>query len=243
MSRGDQMVAVCDILGFSDLVERHSLDDVVDHAYGWFRKALHFSVHRGEFPSAVPPREAFGTHPALGVAWFSDTILLYTKSDDDEAIRQLVMSAGWLIFATMIEGTTRIRAGISYGEAFIDPENSIYVGKAIVEAARLERNQQWAGGALTEHAERRVPAAARTGQFADWWITRYEVPLKGGSSLRTLVVKWTLGSHLPDWKMPWDASNTDPPASEWQRRPDVCEKFVNTKRFHDVTCSRCLRAP
>jgi hypothetical protein len=243
MSSKNRMVAVCDILGFSELVGRWPVDDVVDRAIGWLWKALHFSVHQGEFPTAVPARDAFANHARIGVAWFSDTILLYTKDDEQESIRQLVMSVGWLIFATMIEGTTRMRAGVAYGETFIDPESGIYVGKAIVEAARLEQSQQWAGGALSDSAVEHMPVPARSGKYADWWVTPYDVPLKNSSPLRTLAVKWTLGSHHADWKMAWDASNADPPPSEWDRRQDVCEKFMNTKKFHSETCTWCSRNP
>ena len=38
-----------------------------------------------------------------------------------------------------------IRGGISFGEAYINEEESVFVGKPIVEVYQLEKSQQWAG--------------------------------------------------------------------------------------------------
>jgi len=32
------VIALCDILGFSDLVKNHPLDTIVDDVLGWFRQ-------------------------------------------------------------------------------------------------------------------------------------------------------------------------------------------------------------
>ena len=81
------MIAVCDILGFKALIERTKLEEVVGGSLAWFRKALNHSLHKKEFPSSPPPTSDLYTHPNVGVAWFSDTVLLYTKHDTDEAVR------------------------------------------------------------------------------------------------------------------------------------------------------------
>jgi len=47
-------IALFDILGFSQLVEENPLESVVESTLGWFRKALHHSVVKGEFPSETP---------------------------------------------------------------------------------------------------------------------------------------------------------------------------------------------
>ena len=235
------LIAVCDILGFSYLVEKNPLDSVVDNALGWFRQALNHSVHKGEFPSTFPPTRDLDSHQHVGVSWFSDTILFYTKDDTDEAVRQLLLTVGWLLFETMLEGTTRVRAGIAYGEAHIDKENSLYVGLPIIEAYNLEKQQQWAGAALTKSACARIPEYARTGKFADWWIVPYDVPLKGGEVLTTLAVNWNWGIHAPDWRLLWSKSSELPTEEAWANDASVCEKFLNTKRFHELHCHDCKR--
>lgn len=230
------MVALCDILGFSSLIKRNSLDIVVNQEFGWFRKALFHSVHKDEFPCEIPKTSDFQGHEHVGVAWFSDTILLYTLRDNDEAVRELVMTVGWLIFETLLGGSTRIRGGVSYGEAFIDKENSIFVGMPIVEAYLLEQRQQWTGAALTDAARERIPEYARSGNYADWWVIPYDVPLKDNLTYNTLAINWTWGIHQSDWRLQWSESSNFPSDKDWKEQPDICEKFINTKKFHDTFC-------
>jgi len=233
------MVAVCDMLGFSELVEKSSLDALVSGPLGWLRKALHHSVHKQQFPTEIPTKEDFLGHQHVGVAWFSDTILLYTRQDSDEAVRDLILTTGWLVFETLMGGSLRIRGGIAYGGTYIDEKDSVFVGKPIVEAYRLERKQQWSGVALTPSASQRIPNEAQTGRYGDWWVVPYDVPLKGGDTLRTLAVNWTWGFHHPTWRPRWSPSADAPTDSDWKARADVCEKFVNTKAFHDALCRNC----
>jgi hypothetical protein len=237
--RQQSMVAVCDILGFSKLVENRTLDEVVGGALGWLRKALHHSVHKREFPTEIPSREEFFGDVHVGVAWFSDTILLYSREDSDEAVRNLILTVGWLLFETILGGFTRIRSGISYGEVYIDDKDAVFVGKPIVEAYRLEQRQQWSGAALTERASERIPQQVRHGQYADWWVVPYEIPVKDDPVLRTLAVNWTWGLHHPDQLLRWSPTADVPTESDWESRPDVCEKFINTKVFHDRLCHQC----
>ena len=166
----DYLIAVCDILGFSNLVENNPLEVVVDKSLGWFRKSLHHSVHKGTFPKATPTLKQLQSDTNVGLAWFSDTILLYTKRDTDEAVRTLLSVVGWLIFETILEGNTKVRCGVSYGPAFVDPDNSLYVGRPIVDAYRLEQRQEWAGGPLTPEAVDRIPPAYRDGHSLEWWL-------------------------------------------------------------------------
>ena len=228
------MIVVCDILGFSHLVQTTPLQHVVDDSLGWLRKSLHHSLHKRDFPDDIPKKSEFLGNDHVGVAWFSDTILFYTRHDDREAIRQLIHTVGWLLFETMMAGRL-IRGGISFGEAYIDEEDAVFVGKPIVEAYQLEKKQQWAGVALTDAAVERIPEQARSGHLSDWWVTPYDVPLK---ALRTLAINWTWGGHSW-WRVSWSSKKEEPDESDWATRPDICEKFVNTKAFHKAVCRTC----
>lgn len=230
-------VAVCDILGFSDFVARLSLDDVVAHGLGGLRHALYFALY-GENPADKLTLVDFMRHSDVGVAWFSDTILLYTKNDKDEAIRSLMSVLSELIFFMMMR-QTRLRAGVAYGLAHIDPENALYVGQPIVDAARLEQDQQWAGGALHESACDRLRRAAGDDPSMDWWVVLYDVPLKGRRTLHTFAVNWNEGIHPPHWRLVWSPTSEAPTRRDWETRPSVCEKFVHTKAFHEKYCGDC----
>jgi hypothetical protein len=237
--RPKYFIAVCDILGFSDLVRDNDLDFVVEHSVGWFRKSLNHSVHKIKFPTEIPPTEDLDKHPKIGVAWLSDTVLFYTKEDTDESIQELLSTVAWLLFETISEGRTKVRGALAYGEAFIDAPNSLYVGTPIIEAYSLEQEQQWSGAALTQSAIDRLPPLARSGEYADWWLVPYDVPLKNKSSQNTLAVNWNQGIHHPSWRLRWSKSSDLPLESDWKDKPSVCEKFVNTKIFHELHCFYC----
>ena len=116
-----------------------------------------------------------------------------------------------------------IRGGISFGEAYIDEEESVFVGKPIVEAYQLEKRQQWAGVALTEKAVERIPERVRLGVFGDWWVVPYDVPLKEDNTLQPLAVNWTWGGHSW-WRVSWSESKKLPDESDWGCLPGcLCE--------------------
>lgn len=230
-------IALCDILGFSDLVKSNPLDGVVDKVLGWFRQALHFSINKNGWPESVPTFDEINKNSKIGLAWFSDTILLFTREDTDENLQELLQTVEWLLFGTMYY-TTRIRAGIAYGDAFIDTKNAMYVGVPIVEAYQLEQQQQWSGAALSESAYDRIPEFARNGRLADWPILPYNVPLKENKTINTLAVNWTCGIH-DEPPLSWSEKSKEPTPEDWEIRPSVCEKWQNTKQFHTDVCDQC----
>jgi hypothetical protein len=230
-------IALCDILGFSDLVKGNQLDAVVDNVLGWFRKALHHSINKNGWPEIVPNFDEIDKNSRIGLAWFSDTILLFTREDTDESLQELLQTVEWLLFETMLYNT-RMRAGIAYGEAFIDPKNAMYVGAPIIDAYQLEQQQQWSGAALTKSAAERVPEYARNGKFADWPILPYNVPLKENHKINTLAVNWTYGIHnQPLFR--WSKKSDEPTSEDRASKPSVCEKWQNTKQFHLDVCDQC----
>jgi hypothetical protein len=233
------MVAVCDILGFSKLVKDYPADVVVKDILSWVRKALYHSTHKNNFPQHVPTLKELQTHAHLGLVWFSDTIMLYTNEDNDESIRTLITTLSWLLFETIFNPYARLRCGVSYGQAVIEPENAIYVGKPFVEAFELEKSQAWSGGALTSKAVQRIPEEAREGQNINWWVVPYKVPLKEDKHLQTLAIDWTWGIHKQRDFLHWSKTSENPKKSDWETNPDICEKFVNTKNFHDAVCVFC----
>ncbi|MCK4392070.1 hypothetical protein KAX17_04125 [Candidatus Bipolaricaulota bacterium] len=214
------------------------LDQVIGNALGWFRKVLHHSLHRDGFPDNIPTLAKLDTHDKLGFAWFSDTVLFYTLQDNIDCYRLLCSTVAWLLFETMFDPHTRVRCGVSYGEAYIDKPNGLYVGEALIKAHKLEKAQMWSGGAFTKQAEVKLPAAARIGQLYDWFVVPYKVPLKDKQMRSTLAVDWTKGLH-PEFTLPWSKSSPEPTPEDWKCRKDVCLKWQNTVKFHTDVCKQC----
>lgn len=238
-SAENRTVAICDILGFRELVAKNELRVLVNERLGLFRRLLGYCVDKGQFPELPPKLAELRERERIGFAWFSDTVLIYARSDDELACRDVIESVGWLLFATM-STTMRLRAGISYGPLFADPENEIYVGQALVDAHELEQAQQWAGAALTISAANRIPPRTTTGERFQWWVCEYPVPLKPGSHVEcsNLAVDWTQGIHR-EFDLRWSDTHDEPTADERSQLTSVVEKWRNTRRFHQETCINC----
>lgn len=238
--KANYTVAVCDILGFGSYVKRSSLDCIINDSLSWFSKAMYQLLNKSEFPEHQVTLKELQSNPQLGMAWFSDTILVYTRHDDDKCLCSLLQFLSFLLFETMYVSEVRIRCGVSYGEAFIDPENSLFVGLPIVNAYQLERKQQWSGGALTNEAVQRIPEFARNGKFTDWPVIPYHVPVKEGQMLNTLAIDWTIGIHeQDDFLFPYSRGTPEPSPDDWRTRKSICEKWSNTRAFHQHVCHYC----
>jgi hypothetical protein len=243
-------MALCDILGFSELIKTQPLDTVIDKHLPSFQQALHGAIHGTDAPpGTLPSLEKLRDQTRLGIGWFSDTVLLYTLEDEDENVKMLIRAVGYLLFRTMIRGWTRIRGAIAHGEAYIDEKDSIFVGKPIVEAYNLEKVQQWSGCALTDSAADRVRDMVREVEqqaqrlqqspryiLPDLWLTSYAVPLKGNLATKELfAVDWTLVLHL-ELDFPWSRARAEPNDDD---NKDVVEKWKNTRQFHRDQCRHC----
>ncbi len=233
-------IAICDILGFKKLVQERPLDEVVQKHLAEFFQKLYHSIHQDGFPDKVPSLRQVQTQSKLGVAWFSDTIIIYTLKDSDENLQSLISTVSWLLFETILKGITHVRCGISYGETYIDAENAIYIGQPLIDAHLLEKAQVWSGGALTPEAIDRVPEFARGGTFLDWPVVPYDVPVESGSS--KVAINWTVGRHIPPpLKLLWSSQSDTPTLNDWQENSKVCKMFQNTKDFHDKICRQCAK--
>src|SRR6266481_3154362 len=238
--KSNYTIALLDILGFGELIEQNPLATVVDKPLSWFRKSLGHSIRQAGYPNDVPSLEHLLNQSKLGLAWFSDTLLLYTLQDTDEHLKDLMVTLGWFLFETMFLPRTRIRGAVAYGEAHIDAKNSIFLGKPIIEAHRLEKIQAWSGCSLTESASRRIPEGVRydPDQLFFYWLTQYPVPLNGAEPQEMLVVDWTLGVH-DRFDFPWASSSAEPSTEDWETKRAICEKWKNTRQFHRDVCRDC----
>ena len=239
----ERMVAVCDITGFARLVERSSLEQLVGTHLTFFRQALRHALHQDAPESSDLSLAALRQQSRVGIAWFSDTVIVYGLDDSDEACHNLIETIGWLIFETLV-GTpsTKFRAGVAYGELHTDVENEMYVGKGLVEAYKVEREQEWTGGALSCSAKQRVSAATNPQlPTSGWWLTPYTIPVKGGpesAPVSDVAIDWTLGIHEPT-HIPWSSESAEPAPGDYQERADVCRKWYNTRQFHRAMCRWC----
>lgn len=240
-------VAMCDILGFKESL-KNPLDYVVEELLDYLKHALYWAIHRKAPPNDSISLEELRNDARLDLFWFSDTLLIYTREDKEECLQHLLSTIGCLLSITMHKPGTRLRCGISYGETYIDTKESIYVGNPIVDAHNLEKSQVWSGCVLTPTACKRIPKDWFGNPYV-YFLEKYPVPWKALGRRDKLTIQkremwaidWTKCFHIPIpySYIPWSENKCIPTKEEWQKNSDICEKWMNTNRFHIEKCDQC----
>jgi hypothetical protein len=218
------MVAVCDILGFSDLVRQRPLDEMINYHIANYHNLIKASI-----PSTSKDQQL------VGVAVFSDTVLIFSLADNKHSYDQVIYSAVSILAQPMLYPEYRFRIGISYGDFYHDAEKSIYVGKALVEAHELERKQNWSGGALTKEAKEVIGD--------NHFLTECSVPIKGDDEevyQTHCVINWTLAEHdVITEQICWLNRNDYLVSLSEKKRQKIERMLQNTERFHNENCVQC----
>jgi len=232
------LIAVCDILGFRSLFDSKMFSlNWLYNRMGHISSSIGHSVYKDFDP---PPKNLKDLRRIckIGVAWFSDTVLLFTKEDTDEQVVELINCVGYLISDNMKFKETRLRAGVAYGEAMMDYKNDIYLGKALIEAYELEQKQKWAGGAITKSAERRIMPIQN--ELIHNWLIKYDVPIEDNESAKLYAINWTKKPKHQKF-IRWKDGREQPTPEEELAKKDIVLKWRNTNKFHNDVCSVCKK--
>lgn len=228
------MVAVCDILGYSNLIKETPHSEVVSYHIENMQTALRSSIPNfPNQPTDVTSEQIF-IEGLVGFATFSDTVLLYSLQDDRRGYRAVIEASTRLLARHILWPTLRFRIGIAYGEFHADPNRNIFVGKALVEAHELERRQDWCGAALTDNAYAQILDSSTDRE----WLVPYDVPIRGGSKESHMVINWCYATHRSLPERDWIERNYNIGATE-EEKIKIENKLSNTEQFHAVTCQRC----
>lgn len=147
---GNRYVAFFDILGFSNWVETMGSKEV----FVYIRGFLNLMVRACMPKSVVNPDMTVDLESSrISYIIFSDSIVYYSKDDSYESFHSMLKVCAELICMVICGPTRMIRGAISHGEFYADPENNAYVGKALIDAYRLEGNQEWLGVSLDSNIE------------------------------------------------------------------------------------------
>ncbi len=120
---------------------------------------------------------------------FSDTFVLSTNDSSTESYNNIII-ATFLLARNLFGVGLPVRGAITKGEADYIPKTQHLIGKAIIEAARLEKLQDWFGVILSPDilsADDTIPSDP-IGKA----LLRYPVPLKDGLKVDFVVINWRL---------------------------------------------------
>ena len=137
---GKRFVAFFDILGFGSWVENVGSMEVFTYVQGFLnlmaRSSLPGSVVHPNMSVDVPSSD-------LGYVMFLDSIVFYSRDDCYECLKTMLAICGEFMNSVICGPSRMVRGAIAYGDFFVDPEVDAYVGQALIEAYRLEGQQDW----------------------------------------------------------------------------------------------------
>ena len=123
---------------------------------------------------------------------FSDTILLFTKSDDADDLRAVLMVCLEL-FAQVLHGSIPVRIGVAHGHFVFNGDEGLFVGPPLVNAYRLGEAAQWIGAVLdtivADRTRKLQPEFLSHGDCLPL-VVDWEVPVKSGGTESHPVLSW-----------------------------------------------------
>jgi hypothetical protein len=188
----DRFVAFIDIMGFKNLVNSHSHDEVLSKMYA-INKIVKPLEQSAQIALSTPgkriPEDADYNfeHAIIRPVIFSDSIVLITNSDKISDAKAIVFNSIVLIQECLNLGIP-VKGCISYGEFSADIDNSIFFGQPLINAYLLqeELNQY---GIIVDHSFQKFISGKDI--FLEDIVVEYPTPLKAGI-ISHLNLNWAL---------------------------------------------------
>jgi hypothetical protein len=142
------LVALFDVLGFSNLVVEKGSEAIL-HTY---QELINIAIFDNSYTAFGRMRVGHsnyvmgGSYTPINYTFFSDTIMLWTTPCDTHVSPFLAKCADLICEALRIG--MPLRGSICFGEAVMHKTTNTFIGKAIVEANDIEKNQRWIGATL-----------------------------------------------------------------------------------------------
>ena len=182
---GKRFVAFFDILGFGSWVENVGSMEVFTYVQGFLnlmaRSSLPGSVIHPNMSVDVPSSD-------LGYVMFLDSIVFYSRDDCYECLKTMLAICGEFMNSVICGPSRMVRGAIAYGDFFVDPEVDAYVGQALIEAYRLEGQQDWLALSL-DASLTATPQFAKALEEHPGFIGRSLAPLRD-SDEKPYCINW-----------------------------------------------------
>ncbi len=237
--KNNAIVAICDILGFSNIVSSVSQDNLINFHLNNIHNIKKTAFSKFNLPVNTPKnnKEVFDDN-LLGYAFFSDTVLIYSALDSRDGRRNVLNAVFYLLSYPMSSPYYRFRVGISYGEFYHDQKQNIYAGKALVEAAKLESIQEWSGAAFTDNAAQLFsPYFLEKSMLIDYDVPTKQIKYQKTKKLK--VLNWTLAKHNKQTKYNWMVREETGTIVKKHKSAKIEKKIKNTEKFHREVCVQC----
>lgn len=191
LDEGNRFVAFFDILGFGSWVESEGSKEVFTYVRGFLNLMV-----RASLPGSVvhPDMSVDVPESNLGYVTFSDSIVFYSRDDSYDCLKTMFAVCGEFMNAVICGPSRMVRGAIAYGEFFVDPEASAYVGQALIDAYRLEGRQDWLALSLHDSLTA-TPQFSRALAEYPGYIVRPLVPLRDSEEL-PYCINWANKNYI-----------------------------------------------
>lgn len=205
-------VAFVDILGFKDLVTKNDTPTLID----LYNRAI---IEVNEILQKFWETSEWRAHvrnPKVKSLTISDSMVLYTEGNGLDSFLKIMAYVHAFINYLFAEGLP-VRGAISFGDfvKISNTDNNILLGKSIVQAYELEKNQDWAGCVIDEECFKWFDPQCRVNPFLKMVLdnfnplTSFEVPFKDSKTGSIItkemaVINWPVSYHetvsgIPDF--------------------------------------------
>lgn len=191
LDEGERFVAFFDILGFGSWVESDGSKDVFTYVRGFLNLMI-----RSSMPGSVvhPDMSVDVPESNLGYVAFSDSIVFYSRDDSYDCLKTMLTVCGEFINLVICGPSRMIRGAIAHGEFYVDPQANAYVGKALIDAYRLEGAQDWLALSLHDSLVA-LPLFMRALAEHPGYIVRPLVPLRNSKEM-PYCINWANKHYL-----------------------------------------------
>lgn len=179
-----RFIALCDVLGFTRLVEQSHLSSLAEKYDAMLREAKASCIMVKTYPSRTP---SIPKRYRAGSAVFSDSILLWTDSARDDRKGDAHKSDSFFayvagVFAIALKMRFPLRIGIAYGQCVINPAAGLFLGRPIIDAYRTQQAQDWVGVACHPSCFDSPEGGDLCPTLKDGWqpgpLVEYDIPIK-----------------------------------------------------------------
>ena len=227
---GQYFVAYFDFLGFTEYVKNESLGAVL-------------SLYKKAIKNVRKKAGIYFDVKKTPYQWFSDTFLFCARIDKDgpEKAFMDIYRLATTFFRDMLQIRMPLRGALTVGKLYVEPEDGIYFGEALIEAYEYAESQNWLGFVLTPKV---IPLLEQHGftkviELVNREFVKYTVPCHNGQK-RTLLV-WRLDKWNSHVNIKWTGSYylwSDLISMEEAAPENAKEKYCNSKKFMTDNCPK-----
>ena len=188
----NRTVAFIDVLGFKEKIKNFSADELGKE----YKRVLFYALEKYNLNIDFFKEISFFKDVDRYCEYyvFSDSIILTSFDDTINSSFKLLIFT-FKLARTMIAQGYSIRGAITFGEMFVDLQNSIFVGEALVKAYQLEYKQNWIGIVIDDSVIEQFPSIFNFNyslypQYLKYLFVKYEVPFKEGKIIENFVINW-----------------------------------------------------